>query len=173
MLVAQFPTPPHAPQFPHDPRAPSSSERKKVQRWFITKDDPSPKNDPSSGRNTKCSKRTHGPKSVHAAQKFPTSQIFTAELHVGHAKVSPTSLKSLTSLRVAGDTPRDIPISNDAAEKKQVCCSDVSHTPTFSFSDPRAQLSNFSEKSTTMVRSRRTVRLPGGNQSSGRHTDSN
>jgi hypothetical protein len=48
VLTAQYPTPPRAPQFPCDPRAPRSGERKRVQRWFITKDDPSPKNDPAA-----------------------------------------------------------------------------------------------------------------------------
>lgn len=70
-----------------------------------------------------------------------------------HAKASATSLKSLTSLRVVGDTPRDIPISNDATKKNHVCCSNVSHSPHPPTSDPEAQLSNFSERSATMVHS--------------------
>jgi hypothetical protein len=70
-----------------------------------------------------------------------------------HAKASATSLKSLRSLRVVGDTPQDIPISNDATEKSHVCCSSVSHSPHPPTSDPEAQLSNFSERSATMVHS--------------------
>jgi len=137
------------------------------------KDDPSPENDPSSGRYTKCPKRTHGPRSVPQHRNFPLLRSSTAELDMDHAKARATSLKSLTSLRVVGDTPQDIPISNDATEKNHVCCSSISHSPRSPTSDPGARLSNISERSTTMVHSRRTVRLPRVNQSSGRHTDSN
>jgi hypothetical protein len=92
--------------------------------------------------HTMCPERTHGPKSVHAAQKFPASQIFTAKLHMDHVKVNATSLKSLTSLRVVGETPRGIPISNDATEKNQVCCSNTSH-PTFSYQQSRGTTLQF------------------------------
>ena len=54
VLRAQSPTPPRASQFHRDPRAPSSSKRRRAQRRFITKDDPSPESDPSSGRYTQC-----------------------------------------------------------------------------------------------------------------------